>query len=64
MALKEVEFKYTGGERGWKGDSPRVELDTRKLKDIGWQPETSIEEGVRRTVKYLKENEWLLELRE
>src|SRR5688500_3135718 len=29
---------YTGGERGWIGDSPFIFLDTKKIRSLGWQP--------------------------
>ncbi|MDD5472732.1 MAG: NAD-dependent epimerase/dehydratase family protein [Candidatus Methanoperedens sp.] len=38
MGLKDVEFTYTGGKRGWKGDVPRMQLSIDKLKKIGWEP--------------------------
>ncbi|MFC1834819.1 NAD-dependent epimerase/dehydratase family protein [Thermodesulfobacteriota bacterium] len=61
MGLKDVEFHYTGGSRGWLGDSPFVHLDITKVKDAGFRPEVSIEDGLRRTVRYLLANTWLLE---
>ena len=41
----------------WKGDSPRVMLDTSKLRRSGWRPSMGIEEAVRRTVRYLASND-------
>ena len=52
-------LKYTGGERGWVGDNPFIYLDTAKISNIGWKPSLTIEEGVRKTVQYLKSNEWV-----
>lgn len=60
LGLSEVAYRYTGGPRGWLGDSPFVHLDISKLQSIGFQPRISIEEGVRRTVKYLVKNPWIL----
>lgn len=57
LSLKDVTYNMTGGERGWKGDSPFVHLDTSRLKSLGWKPEITIEEGIRNTVRYLLENE-------
>ena len=54
---------YSGGARGWVGDNPHVELDTRRLQALGWRPVTSAREGVRRTVRYLQASEWLLDRR-
>ncbi|HET8646404.1 MAG TPA: NAD-dependent epimerase/dehydratase family protein [Vicinamibacteria bacterium] len=53
----------TGGDRGWPGDSPCVWLDTARLEARGWRPTVDIRESVRRTVRYLQANEWLLERR-
>lgn len=57
MGLKNVKKKHTGGEIGWVGDQPIVHLSTDKIRALGWKPEVSIEEGVRRTVRYLKSEE-------
>ena len=56
MELKDVAFSFTGGKRGWLGDSPFVSLDIDKLTGIGWRPQTSQEEGIRKTVRYLLDN--------
>jgi UDP-glucose 4-epimerase len=55
---------YTGGDRGWVGDNPFIFLDTTRIRALGWQPRLGIEESVRRTVAFLRDNEWLLERRE
>jgi UDP-glucose 4-epimerase len=54
-------LSYTGGKRGWVGDSPFIFLDCRKIHALGWAPKVSIREGVMRTLKYLQANSWLLE---
>lgn len=53
MNLNKVEYHFTGGERGWVGDSPLVHLDTQKANKYGWKPEISIEDSIRTTVRYL-----------
>jgi UDP-glucose 4-epimerase len=63
FGLKGVQYRTTGGERGWLGDSPFVHLDTAKLKALGWRPEVSIEQGIRNTVRYLQAQPQLLEKR-
>lgn len=55
MGLEDVEFRYTGGKRGWKGDVPRMLLGIEKLKKAGWCPEYSSEMSVRGTVRVLVE---------
>jgi UDP-glucose 4-epimerase len=53
LGLKDVQLEFAGGKRGWIGDSPLVHLDTSKMKALGWQPLVSIEESIRRTVRFL-----------
>ena len=55
---------YTGGERGWIGDSPFIFLDTAKIQSLGWRPACSIREGIIKTLDYLQANAWLLEERQ
>ena len=31
-------FEYTGGDRGWTGDVPKMRLSTEKLAALGWEP--------------------------
>ena len=57
------ELRFTGGQRGWVGDSPFIFLDTAKIRAIGWQPKLSIRQGVVRTVEWLMENQWVLSAR-
>lgn len=51
MGLSDVEFTYTGGSRGWKGDVPRMRLGIEKLKAIGWKPAYTSERSVRETAR-------------
>jgi UDP-glucose 4-epimerase len=53
--------RYSGGARGWAGDSRRVLLDTSRLEGLGWCPRVGIREGVERTLRYLQAHPWLLE---
>jgi len=52
---------YSGGDRGWVGDNPFIFLDTRKIQSLGWQPKVTINEGVIKTVQYLRANKWVFE---
>jgi Nucleoside-diphosphate-sugar epimerases len=52
---------YTGGERGWVGDSPFIFLDTAKIRALGWKPKLTIREGIIKTLDYLMANPWLLD---
>jgi UDP-glucose 4-epimerase len=54
---------YSGGERGWIGDSPFIFLDTTKIRSLGWKPKLTIREAVLRTLRYLQANSQALEHR-
>lgn len=41
MGLGAVEYEYTGGARGWKGDVPIVRFSSDKLQARGWTPRFS-----------------------
>ncbi len=51
LGLENVDFCYTGGDRGWKGDVPRFKYDISKILSTGWKPVYTSTEAVRQTVK-------------
>lgn len=46
-------YSYTGGDRGWVGDVPKMRLSIEKLSGLGWEPELSSHESVRRGTREL-----------
>jgi UDP-glucose 4-epimerase len=46
MGLSRVEYRYTGGMRGWVGDVPRMLLSIERLKSLGWRPQMGSRESV------------------
>lgn len=54
---------FSGGTRGWIGDSPFIHLDIAKLRGFGWAPKVTIEDAVLRTLDWLKENPAVFERR-
>jgi len=54
---------YSGGERGWIGDSPFILLDCQRIRSLGWKPSLTIREGILKTLRYLQDSPWLLEAR-
>ncbi len=57
MGLHDVEFKYTGGKRGWKGDVPRFQLDAKKINTIGWKARYTSDEAVRKAIQEVLETQ-------
>jgi UDP-glucose 4-epimerase len=43
----EVQFEYTGGNRGWKGDIPVVRLNTNRIRRLGWTCRSGSREALR-----------------
>lgn len=51
MGLPGAKFRFTGGDRGWKGDVRAMLLSIDRLKALGWRPSTTSEEAVRLAVR-------------
>jgi UDP-glucose 4-epimerase len=47
------EYEYTGGDRGWTGDVPRMRLSIEKLAALGWEPGVESDEAVRQAARSL-----------
>ena len=52
----DCQYKYTGGNRGWKGDVPIVRLDTQKISDLGWKSSMNSLEAIKKSVQEMYEN--------
>lgn len=57
----EPELEYSGGKRGWPGDSPLIHLDCAKLRATGWSPSMSITEGIDNTLSWFDANTWVFD---
>lgn len=44
---------YSGGERGWVGDSPFILLDCSRIRALGWRPQLTIKQAVLATIKFV-----------
>jgi len=49
------EYRYTGGDRGWVGDVPRMRLSIEKLSALGYEPELSSDDAVERATREMLE---------
>jgi len=47
------DYEYTGGDRGWTGDVPRMRLSVDKLSALGWEPSQSSDDAVRQSAREL-----------
>jgi UDP-glucose 4-epimerase len=46
-------YEYTGGDRGWTGDVPKMRLSVEKLAALDWEPPSSSDDAVRRAARQL-----------
>ncbi|MBS2025487.1 MAG: NAD-dependent epimerase/dehydratase family protein [Deltaproteobacteria bacterium] len=51
LQLPEAEIVYGTGNRGWPGDVPKFEYDTRKIRALGWRPLRNSREAVRAAIE-------------
>lgn len=51
MGLTNVQFRFTGGSRGWTGDIPKMLLDTNKIQALGWKSKLNSEGAIRQAIK-------------
>ena len=54
LNIKDVKYLYTGGDRGWKGDVPKVQFNSSKIRAMGWSPKFNSREAIYESLKYLK----------
>jgi UDP-glucose 4-epimerase len=47
------DYAYTGGDRGWTGDVPRMRLSIQKLSALGWEPSIESDDAVRQAAEQL-----------
>ena len=55
MHLPSTKFTFTGGERGWVGDVPRMQLAVDRIKALRWKPQLGSRESIRIAVKAMLE---------
>jgi UDP-glucose 4-epimerase len=51
LGLGEVAYRYTGGDRGWKGDVPVIRFDTSKIRGRGWANRRTSVEALRDSIE-------------
>ena len=51
-------IKYTGGNKGWVGDVPKFAYNTDKIERLGWASKYTSDEAVKKSIKYILENDF------
>jgi dTDP-glucose 4,6-dehydratase len=44
--------------RGRPGEDRRYAMECNKVRELGWRPETTLEQGLRKTIEWYLRNEW------
>jgi UDP-glucose 4-epimerase len=55
LPLEGVNFEFTGGDRGWKGDVPVVRFDCSKIENLGWRCSRTSGDALRDSMKAMLE---------
>jgi UDP-glucose 4-epimerase len=55
MGLGKVQYEFAGGRSGWIGDNPIVNLDTSRIRALGWAPRIPSEEAIARMTRWANE---------
>ena len=50
---KNIEYKFSGGIRGWKGDVPKITINPEKIMNKGWAPSYNSREAIRLSCEHL-----------
>ena len=50
----QVTIRYTGGERGWAGDVPVMQLDPSRLASLGWRAGRTSEQAIEQVIVQMK----------
>lgn len=49
----DARIQYTGGDRGWAGDVPRFQYDTSRIRTLGWSPQMTSSQAIKRAIEEL-----------
>jgi len=59
MGLKNVDFRFSGGDRGWKGDVPIVRFNLEKIYSLGWRAKLTSQDAIRQSVRAMLTDNFL-----
>ena len=60
IKLDKCTIKYSGGDRGWKGDVPIVRLNCNKIRELGWSNRFTSTEALKKSIDEMIENSELI----
>jgi UDP-glucose 4-epimerase len=54
LAPSKVRYEYTGGDRGWKGDVPKVLFNVEKIKALGWKAGRNSRQAIKDSIDAMR----------
>jgi UDP-glucose 4-epimerase len=51
MGLRNVQYRFFGGDRGWKGDVPKVRFNLDLIHNLGWYAKKTSREAMRQSIR-------------
>jgi len=54
LRCSDVDYQYTGGDRGWKGDVPKVLFNVEKIKKLGWIATKNSRQAIKDSINSMK----------
>jgi len=51
LNLNDVDFQYTGGDRGWNGDVPKILFNSNKIRNLGWSNRFTSKEAIKKSLR-------------
>ncbi len=51
LGVADVEYVYTGGDRGWLGDVPLIRFDSSRIRELGWRNRRTSTEALRDSIR-------------
>ena len=54
LDVRSVNYSYTGGDRGWRGDVPKVLFNVEKIKNLGWKAKRTSVEAIRDSIASMR----------
>ena len=57
-------INFSGGNQGWIGDNPIIQVDPKFIESLGWTANYNIKTSIEDTVEWLLDNKWCFEHRD
>ena len=53
LEIKSIKVKRDSSIRGWSGDVPKIKLNCKKIKSVGWKPKLNSNDALKKSIESL-----------